>query len=164
MTSGPGLLKNSQLLVTIILCNLLLGACRGESISFHPYKMHENGGRNYLTKPQDPEAEKVIVGEQIVGIGFKDHYLVIKRLRLDVYECQNASNKLEIATVNSGEVEYWLIDKSSLVEHGPMDLPSHNETMTRIIGAHVPFSVEYSNHFIETASVLRSRKACRLIN
>lgn len=150
---------------TALACMIFLSGCSPEASSqTGAYEINESGGRVFLTKKIDGKRSEVVVGEQIVGIGRKGSYLVIKRDRLEAYDCLNKSGSREIVTVNPNVTEYWIINTDNLEEIGPMEYASYVEAEKNIIGERVNITSEYMNNFAATSDELESMTECKKIS
>lgn len=156
---------NAVLRSVVLLSLLFGGGCSpdpGENNIGGKYYLSNIAGRAYVYERQGGH-NVIVIGEQVLGYSSESTYVFLKRERLDNYDCIHSSGLQEIATINPGVTEYWILDLRKSRRLGPYDYQSYAEQSRRLVGNVVAIQDTYPNYFHDDISALEAMKSCQLI-
>ena len=140
---------------------LLLVTCEGCNWrGSHYLGLYEIDGTDDHRYLVDTAKNKIVLDEQVLDVGIREHYLLILRERAQSYECGPSGQKT-IFTDYSGQLEYWVIDAASGEKVGPLDLNGY----AAFLKSHALKSAELNQTSYYVPSVMPSRlqKSCEPI-
>jgi hypothetical protein len=126
---------------------MLLPACDflGGSALGGGYRLEEaTQAHRYITK-EDSNGSQIVIDSQIVGTRRRGNYILVRRFRSLIYECHLPAGAQMIITHYTDDEQWWIIDLSEDVLHGPLDFEQFNEkgNELRIRNMAVPLQVRY---------------------